>query len=122
MPDHDLPPPIDPVSIANLREIGGDSDEFIAEIAQMFREDTPPRFEELEACLTRGDAPGLAKVAHSLKGSASNFGAARFRTTAEKLEHLGKSGDLTGAREALDDLRTEFARILDALESLLKSG
>ena len=54
------PPPIDPASIANLRAIGGDDAGFVAELVQLFREDTPPQLDELARCASSGDAGRLA--------------------------------------------------------------
>jgi HPt (histidine-containing phosphotransfer) domain-containing protein len=117
MPEQPLSPPIDPAALANLRTIGGGDDAFVAEIVQMFREDTPPHLDELDKFAVSGDAVHLAKAAHGLKGSASNFGAAHFRTLTERIEHLAKAGDLAAAPAAIAALRTEYARVIAALEA-----
>ena len=122
MPDHPLPPPIDPVALANLHTIGGGDPAFVAEIVQMFREDTPPRLEELDACVAAGDAERLAKVAHSLKGSVSNFGAKHLRTLLEHLEAIARSNDLSRAAASVAALRTEYDRVLAALAAHLAQG
>ncbi|MFT3831094.1 MAG: Hpt domain-containing protein [Opitutaceae bacterium] len=118
MSDSLLPPPIEPAAIANLRAIGGGDAGFVAEIVQMFREDTPPNLEELAACATRRDPERLAKLAHGLKGSAANFGARHFRTLAERIEAMAKSGDLTAAPAAVAALHAEYERVIAALEAL----
>ena len=122
MPETDLPPPIEQASLLNLRTIGGDDDAFVAEIVQMFREDTPPHFAELTACVAQGDAVRLAKVAHSMKGSASNFGAKHFRHLAENLEAIAKSGNLATATAAIEALRAEYERVVAALAVALAAG
>jgi len=116
MPEQPPASPIDPAALANLRTIGGDDDAFVAEIVQMFREDTPPHLDELDKYAASGDAVHLAKVAHGLKGSASNFGAAYFRTLTERIEQIAKAGDLATAPAAIADLRTEYARVITALD------
>jgi len=90
MPENNLPPSIEQAALLNLRTIGGDDDGFVAEIVQMFREDTPPHFVELADCVAKGDAVRLGKVAHSMKGSAGNFGAKHFRQLCERLEEIGR--------------------------------
>jgi len=105
----------------NLRQIGGGDDSFLDEIVQMFREDTPPRLDELDECMAKGDAVRLGKVAHGLKGAASNFGAKHFRTLAEQLEHAGKNGNLAAGPAACAALRSEFTRILAALAEYRKA-
>ena len=117
MPETDLPPPIEQASLLNLRTIGGDDDAFVAEIVQMFREDTPPHLDELDKFAASGDAVHLAKVAHGLKGSASNFGAHHFRSLAERIEAVAKAGDLAAAPAAVADLRTEYAHVIAALDA-----
>jgi HPt (histidine-containing phosphotransfer) domain-containing protein len=119
MPEQPLPSPIDPASLDNLRTIGGGDDAFVAEIVQMFCEDTPPHLDELDKFAASGDAVHLAKVAHGLKGSASNFGAAYFRTLTERIELIAKSGDLAAAPAAIAALRAEYARVIDALGSAI---
>lgn len=121
MPDQ-TPPPIDLAALANLRTIGGGDAAFVAEIVQMFREDTPPRLEELDACVASGQADRLAKVAHSLKGSASNFGAVPLRALLEQLEAIAKGGDLARAPDSIAALRTEYARVLAALDAHVAQG
>lgn len=115
MPEQPTPSPIDPAALANLQTIAGGDPGFVAEIVQMFSEDTPPHLDELDNAAAAGDATRLAKVAHGLKGSASNFGAAYFRTLTERIEHLAKTGDLAAAPAAIADLRTEYARVITAL-------
>lgn len=122
MPEQPLPSPIDPAALANLRTIGGGDDAFVAEIVQMFREDTPPHLDELDKFAASGDAVHLAKVAHGLKGSASNFGAAYFRTLTERIELIAKSGDLAAAPAAIATLRAEYARVIDALGSAISKA
>lgn len=119
MPDLPLPPPIEQAALVNLRTIGGGDDDFVAEIVQMFKEDTPPHLDELDNAAATGDATRLAKVAHGLKGSAGNFGAKHFRILTERIEDIARSGDLDPAPAAIADLRTEYARVIVALDAAL---
>ena len=114
-------PPIEQAALANLRTIGGGDAGFVAEIVQMFREDTPPHLAELDEAIAQGDALRLGKVAHGLKGSAGNFGAKHFRALTERLESIAKSGDLAAAPAAVAELRAEFARVVAALEASLSA-
>ncbi|MBK8478869.1 MAG: Hpt domain-containing protein [Opitutaceae bacterium] len=119
MSENALPPPIEQASLLNLRTIGGDDDSFVAEIVQMFREDTPPQFAELSDCVAQADPVRLGKVAHSMKGSAGNFGAKHFRHLAEAIEAIAKSGNLAQAPAAIAALQAEFERVLTALDKAL---
>ena len=115
-------PAIDPAALANLKAIGGGDGAFVVELIAMFREDSPPRLDGIAADLARGDATGVAKNAHSLKGSGANFGAERFRALAQSIESAGKSGDLAGVPAMLVDLRTEFDRVCKALGDAATAG
>ena len=64
----------------------------------------------------------FAKVAHSMKGSASNFGAKHFRHLAENLEAIAKSGNLATATAAIEALRAEYERVVAALAVALAAG
>ncbi len=119
MPEQPLPPPIEQAALTNLRTIGGGDESFVAEIVQMFREDTPPHLDELATCAAANDSVRLAKVAHGLKGSAGNFGAKHFRSITERIEAIAKSGDLSAAPATIEELRAEFARVLAALDAAI---
>jgi len=116
------PPPIDPLALANLKEIGGGDPAFVEELIVMFREDSPPRLVSIDAGLASGDATGIAKDAHSLKGSAANFGAGRFRELSQAIESAGKSGDLSTVPPLLEQLKLEYTRVQEALDRAAAAG
>lgn len=118
----DTSQPIDPAALANLKAIGGGDASFVEELVVMFREDSPPRLDGIAADHARGDAAGVAKNAHSLKGSGANFGAERFRALAQAIETAGKSGDISGVPALLEDLKAEFARVTKALDEAAAAG
>jgi len=60
---------------------------------------------ELESAVERDDAVAVTATAHRLRGSALNLGADRVAEVTLALELLGDSGNLTGCRERLVDLR-----------------
>ena len=61
-----------------LLRVGGD-EELLKEIAEIFLEDYPKVLAEIQAALACGDARRLEQSAHTLKGSAGNFGGGRNR-------------------------------------------
>jgi HPt (histidine-containing phosphotransfer) domain-containing protein len=99
-----------------LSRVGGDA-ELLKEIAALFMEDYPNVLAELRAAAARGDAEGVERAAHGLKGSVANFGAQAAVDAAFQLEQMGRAGDLSRVREAIDTL----ARVLDALHPELKT-
>lgn len=114
--------PIDPAALANLKDIGGGDGSFVVELITMFGEDSPPRLDAIAAAIAAGDAAEVAKNAHSLKGTGANFGADRFRSLAQEIETAGKDGDIAGVPALLEDLRTEFVRVKQALDEAAAAG
>lgn len=108
---------LDPVALDTLKRIGGGDVAFVQEMVQIFLEDTPPRLEEIERGLARGDLVAISKAAHSVKGGASNFGATHFRGIAEQLEHRSKAGEAEPLAELFAQLKTEYPRVVAALQA-----
>ncbi|MBS2036437.1 Hpt domain-containing protein [bacterium] len=110
-------PVLDQASLSNLRqmaEFGGP--EAIAGLLTMFAEDLPKMIDDVEQAAAAGDGQNLSKAAHTLKGSASNFGAAQLAAPCAQLEKLGKQ-DGTQAQwpPLVADLRSLHAQALAAL-------
>lgn len=89
-----------------LENLDGDS-ELLQEVIDIFLEMVPEQLDALESSIAEGRISDVVRQAHSLKGSASNFCAARFVQTAYRLEHLAKEGSLGGAPQLLQELRSE---------------
>ena len=111
---------LDPEVLANLRDLG--DAELLAELAGMFFDDASSRLEELREAIEAGDAAGVKRVAHTLKGSSGNMGAARMSAICSELQDVGASGDLARARGLLERLEEEFGRVRPALEAELEDG
>jgi HPt (histidine-containing phosphotransfer) domain-containing protein len=58
-----------------------------------------------------GDAIGLARAAHSLKGSVGNFGKTESFESAKELERMGREGVLVGAGECFALLQDQLVRL-----------
>jgi two-component system, sensor histidine kinase and response regulator len=101
-------------SILNLgsamENLDGDA-ELLQEVLEIFLEIMPEQLDALETSITAGNASELSSIAHSLKGSASNFCADKFVATALRLEQIGKAGSVEGAAELMLQLRGEFQDI-----------
>jgi HPt (histidine-containing phosphotransfer) domain-containing protein len=95
----------------------GDDAELLKEIAALFMEDYPSVLAEIRAAAARGDAEGVERAAHGLKGSVANFGAQAAVDAAFQIERMGRAGDLNRVSEAIDTL----ARALDALRPELEA-
>lgn len=63
----------------------------------------------------------LSSSVHKLKGMLATLAARPAYDAARKLESLARSGDLSGAGEALTDLEREIDRVGDAMHAQLQA-
>ncbi|MBA4062532.1 MAG: hypothetical protein C0501_02275 [Isosphaera sp.] len=116
----ETPPPAGPPAFdraAALTRLGGD-EALLAELAGLFREEAPRMLAEIRDALSAGDAAGVRRTAHGLKGSAGYVGAPRTVEAARRLELLGESGDLAAAPDALGTLEAEVEQLTAALATV----
>ncbi len=113
---------IDPQAIETLRSLSPDTDgEFLRELIDIFLQDTPARIAEVETSISEGDANTLMRAAHTIKGSAGNFGARNFVRLAMEIEHHAKASNLTAASALLPALKSEYERVDQALKQIAAS-
>ncbi|MGZ7081043.1 MAG: response regulator, partial [Thermoanaerobaculia bacterium] len=112
-------PVLDPEVVENLRSLDDGSGTFLAEVATLFLEDTPPRIEAIRIAVERNDATAMADQAHTLKSSAANVGATELRELCIAFEQIGSRGNVAGAAEKFRDLAAMYARTADALRGFL---
>jgi HPt (histidine-containing phosphotransfer) domain-containing protein len=108
-------PLIDQKAIQDLRDEGGD---LLGELVDMFIAVVPLQLASLEEALVKRDTGAIRLTAHTLKGTASNFGARRMQTLAQAIEDHGRDGALDGASAILSELRAECERVREALEAV----
>jgi PAS domain S-box-containing protein len=95
---------------ALLTQVDGNR-ELMSELVAIFVQDYPRQLERLKRAVGEKDARGVARAAHSLKGSASNLAAAGVVAAARRLEVMGQAEDLAGAGQALQELEVELASL-----------
>ena len=100
-----------------LSRVGGDA-ELLKEIAVLFLGEYPKILDELHAAAVRGDAAGLERTAHSLKGSVSNFGASPVVDAARKLEAMGRARQIEQAAPLIGALEAALAALAQELQAL----
>jgi|GEM_PF-1060963 FOG: HPt domain len=104
-----------------LERVDGDL-ELLREVVKLFLDETPALMRSLRTAIERGDCKAVERVAHSLKGSAANFGAAGVVNAARRLEELGRSGTTEGASELLQLLEAALEELRPALLDLINEG
>jgi two-component system, sensor histidine kinase and response regulator len=107
-------------SKAALDRVGGDVD-LLKDIAHVFLEDWPRSIEELRSAAARGDGPVVERVAHGLKGAASNFGASRVVAASLAIEQMGRAGKLDDFASAMATLEAALVELRGELEGLIAS-
>jgi CheY-like chemotaxis protein len=107
--------PVDASSLANLRELGEDIPGFLSGLIDSFKESTPKLLTQAwNAC----DQPReLSAIAHTIKGSCSNFGARPMEALCLQLERLAPAAGSNSARDLVTAIEREFLSVSSALES-----
>ena len=84
----------------------------------MFLEESPIIMEKIEDALKRGDSDALERAAHTVKGSVGNFAAKPAFQAAQRIEQIGRDGNMGEAEEAVRVLEAELERLKPALAAL----
>jgi PAS domain S-box-containing protein len=88
----------------------GDPD--FREIVEQFVGRLGERLDMIERAFETNDLPGLAKLAHWLKGTGGSVGFADFTEPSSQLEDLARDGRIEGIPDAIARLRQIAARII----------
>ena len=89
-------PLVDPLAIERLRAVAGDQGAgFVAEMAQLFLDETTKSLDELKRDCERGDWKHVTRIAHSLKSSSATLGLMRLSAACKALELDTKGGAST---------------------------
>jgi signal transduction histidine kinase/DNA-binding response OmpR family regulator len=98
-------PLMDFARLEEFREFDDENLTMTKEVIALFLGDTPPRLEAMAAAIAADDALALAKVAHALKGGASNIGAKAIQQHADAMEAAAKEAMPVDAPLRLAKLR-----------------
>ena len=105
--------------IEGLKALDVDGGGLLAELVNLFLDDTPTRLEALRQSLVTGDAKGVEESAHSLKSSCGNLGAHGLADIFKKIEFLGRQGQLDDVPGLVAKTDDEYVRVQDALRAEL---
>ena len=101
-----------------LQRVDDDWD-FLDETVQMLSAEGPALVEEIRRSAAAGDAPGVARAAHTLKGMISNFCSPAAHASAIAVERIGKDGDLAALPDLLDALQDRLKTLIVDLTGFL---
>ncbi|MHC4471995.1 MAG: response regulator [Planctomycetota bacterium] len=94
-----------------LRQYAVLDDGLVAEILDLFLNDTPGQIAGIRTGIDQGDAEAVRRSSHSLKGTALTIGANPLGELACQMEKVGKGEDLDGAQDLQAKIEEEFARV-----------
>jgi PAS domain S-box-containing protein len=118
-PEPEAAPEPEPATIALVDEARArvfreDYPEIVDQLIELFQDSTPPLLRELREGAAAGDAEGVRRTAHKLKGSCQNIGASGMAAQVAELERTASA-----APEQLEDLEVAFEATCDALRAAL---
>ena len=93
--------------------------ELLRDLMRIFRVEFPGMIGGAEAAFRQGDAAGLAKSGHKLKGSLLQFSGRAGAAAAQQLEELGKTGRVTGAEPLIHTLKQEVELLMKSLNTMV---
>lgn len=99
----------------SLENLDGDRDLFRSMVA-VFLEELPLWMAKIEKGYEAGDCHAIESAAHSIKGTAGNFGASHTTETARLLETLGRNKKLDEMEPVIVALREAVAILSAALQ------
>jgi len=109
---------LDESALRNLEGYGADE---MAELVELFVATAPKSLTEMKCALEKSNAAELATVAHTLKGSCSNWGASPLRDLCARIEQAGRKGEMEGMADLVANAEKELQRFIDALRSYRKT-
>ncbi len=109
---HDHVPSVDWQVIDELRDLREEGEpDLLAELIEVFEADTAARLSALRDAVEKGDAEGLRRAAHALRGGSGSLGALRLSRLAEDVESAARSGNLDAVTEQIKGLEGEYERV-----------
>ena len=106
---------------AVLEGFGGNR-RLLSQSIRLFLADYPQRLAEIREAIGRGDANALARAAHALKGSVGNFALKDVFAIAQRLETMGRKGELATAGQQCIALESELALVSTQLRRLTRNS
>ncbi len=111
--DKPMPQALSPEDVQEMLQRMEGNRELLEELLEMFFQDYYQNMMILKESLEKKDAPGLAVVAHGLKGELGNLGMKNAYKIAYELEKLAKENNLEEAASLLELLEYEIKQIED---------
>ena len=108
-----------PLDAERVYEVAGDDVAFLEELVDLYITDSLAAYDELVGFARRGDAVGVRKTAHRLKGSSVNMGLTNVAVIAKLMEDDGRDGLCDAALQLEHSLQAELRMAHGALKRLI---
>ncbi|RZK61782.1 MAG: Hpt domain-containing protein [Pedobacter sp.] len=115
----------EPLDLTYLKEMAGDSPEFIIEMIDLFKTQTPIYLSELEDAISQKDWEKIASSAHKMKPTFTYVGREDVKNHLQEMEQGGRDKtDMQHLADAFEEIRlfinTLYAQLDDAKADLQK--
>jgi HPt (histidine-containing phosphotransfer) domain-containing protein len=115
----------EPLDLTYLKEMAGDSPEFIIEMIDLFKSQTPIYLSELEDAISQKDWDKIASSAHKMKPTFTYVGREDVKNHLQEMEQGGRDkSDMQQLANAYEEIRlfinTLYAQLDDAKADLQK--
>ncbi|MGB2697545.1 MAG: response regulator [Candidatus Zixiibacteriota bacterium] len=94
--------------------------ELFEKMLEEFLDFVPKQLRILDKAVKKGDVETVDREAHSLKGLAAQLSVNGLADLSLNLELLGRKGNLVGANDELDKMRTEFQHLKEYINNSLQ--
>jgi two-component system sensor histidine kinase/response regulator len=115
--ERSMPGPAKPFDDDALRILVEEGDFEVSELVDLIVASAPASISEMRLALEKSNLEHLVIIAHTLKGTCGNFGAAPLSELCAKIEQAGLSGDTDSSADLILSAERELDRLIDALES-----
>jgi HPt (histidine-containing phosphotransfer) domain-containing protein len=91
------------------------SEDIIEEVGGIFLEDIDKHLESLDEAIDERDAERTERIAHTIKGDVSAFGASDAVDTAEKIASLAEDEEFDELEQRYDHFKSQISRVKEQL-------
>ncbi len=112
---------IDTASLNNIRKLKGvGGDKLVKRVVDLYLSSSSMLVEDLRVGLLQSNAEAVRQGAHALKSSSENVGACALATLSQKLEEMGRSGELLDTEKYKGELDKLYPKTVLALKAAIQ--
>jgi len=112
---------IDTASLNNIRKLKGvGGDKMVRRVVDLYLSSSSMLVDDLRVGLLQGNAEAVRQGAHALKSSSQNVGACALATLSQKLEEMGRSGELVETEKYMGELDKLYPKTVLCLKAAIQ--